>query len=299
MEIRCNISAVEDSRQMLDIIASIVVYENPLQQIQQAIGSVLHTGLNVRLYIVDNSSHDAARILCRDPRIVYIFNRRNIGFGPAHNLALRASLNQATYHLVMNPDVYFDAGVLEKLLDFASQRPDVGLVMPKILSPDGSLQYLCKRLPSPADLILRRFVPDAFKPLVQDRLARYELRDHDYSRILSAPTLSGCFMLISDAALNQVGCFDERYFLYLEDVDLSRRIHQKFTTLYFPHAAVYHRNGKGSYRKFRLLKYHIVSAFRYFQKWGWFSDPERAYINENIPSSAVAQRREFNSAAQD
>jgi GT2 family glycosyltransferase len=282
---------------MLDIIASVVVYENPLEQIQQAIGSVLHTGLGIRLYVVDNSSHDAARRLCSDPRIVYIFNRRNMGFGPAHNLALRSSLNQATYHLVMNPDVYFDAGVLETLFDFASRRPDVGLVMPEILSPDGSLQYLCKRLPSPTDLILRRFVPDAFKPLVQKRLARYELRDHDYSRILSAPTLSGCFMLISDAALCEVGLFDQRYFMYLEDVDLCRRIHQKFETIYFPHVSIYHRNGKGSYRDARLLKHHIVSAFRYFQKWGWYSDPERICINERASNSTLARPQD--SAAQD
>jgi GT2 family glycosyltransferase len=284
---------------MFDIIGSIVVYKNPSQQVQQAVDSFLNTAMNVRLYVIDNSPEDKLREVCKDPRIVYVFNGRNIGFGAAHNIAIKSSLNQAPYHLVMNPDVYFEPGVLEALVEFASGRPDVGLLMPKILDPNGTLQYLCKRLPTPTDLILRRFLPGALKPLFRERLARYELRDHDYSRTMSVPTLSGCFMLMSSTALAESGLFDESYFLYLEDVDLCRRIHQRFKTLYFPQVSIYHCNGKGSYRDVRLLKYHVVSAFRYFQKWGWYSDPERDYINEQISSVPVKPSREFNSAAQD
>lgn len=284
---------------MFDIIGSIVVYKNPLEQVRQAIDSFLNTDLNVQLYVIDNSPDDRARLLCADSRTIYVFNGRNLGFGAAHNISIQRSASEAAYHAVLNPDIYFEPGVLEKLFDFASARPDIGLLMPKILNPDGSLQYLCKRLPSPTDLILRRFLPDPLKPLVQERLERYEMRDQDYNRTLSVPALSGCFMLISDTALAEVGGFDERYFMYLEDVDLSRRIHQKFKTIYYPQATIYHRNGKGSYRQMRPLKYHLVSAFRYFQKWGWFSDPERVYMNDNVATASVAISRKFNSAAQD
>ena len=272
---------------MYDMIGSVVTYKNPLAQLQQAITSFLKTSLDVRLYVVDNSPDDRARALCNDPRITYIFNGKNLGFGAAHNIALRQAMNQSAYHAILNPDIYFEPGVLETLIEFAQTRPDVGLIMPKILNPDGSIQYLCKRLPTPTDLILRRFLPAAFKPLVEHRLARYELRDQDYSRILSVPALSGCFMLISDAALSEVGAFDERYFMYLEDVDLCRRIHQTFKTIYFPEATVYHRNGKGSYRELRLLMHHVASAFLYFQKWGWYFDPEREEINERANSTAA------------
>jgi len=286
---------------MCDITGSIVVYKNPVQQVQRAVASFLCTDLRVRLYIVDNSPHDNIRAICRDPRIVYIFNGRNLGFGAAHNIAIKASLRAAEYHVVLNPDVYFEMGVLEKLLVFARSRPDVGLVMPKILNPNGTIQYLCKRLPSPTDLILRRFLPRALKPLVTDRLRRYELHDQDYTRILSVPALSGCFMMISNAALNDVGAFDERYFMYLEDVDLSRRIHQRFKTIYYPEPAIYHLNSKGSYREARLLIHHVVSAFKYFQKWGWYSDPERILINDSVTTAAVAPGTgiKLNSAAQD
>jgi GT2 family glycosyltransferase len=270
------------------ISGSIVVYKNSLAEVQDAINSFLNTQLRVRLFVVDNSPNDTLRRACGDPRITYIFNGRNLGFGAAHNIVLRAAMNKAAYHLVLNPDVYFDAGVLEKLLEFAKSRPDVGLIMPKVLNPDGSIQYLCKKLPTPSDLILRRFLPATLKPFLEKRLEGYELRDQDYTRILSVPVLSGCFMMINSEALSQVGLFDERYFLYLEDVDLCRRICQRFDTIYFPEVAIYHRHKKGSYQSVGLMVRHIVSAFRYFKKWGWFSDTERVRINQNRPSTTSA-----------
>ena len=267
------------SKQMHDIVGSIVVYRNPAVRIRASMASFLNTELNVRLYVVDNSPDDRVRKLCSDKRVVYLFNGRNLGFGAGHNIAMRASLGEAGYHVVLNPDVYFGGEVLETLLNFARSRPDIGLVMPKVLNPDGSIQHLCKRLPTPSDLFIRRFLPRVLTPLAEDRLARHEFRDQDYDSMLSVPVLSGCFMMMNCSALSQVGVFDERYFLYLEDVDLCRRIHQQFKTIYFPEVAVYHRYEKGSYRNVRLLMHHIVSALRYFQKWGWYSDRERTEIN--------------------
>jgi GT2 family glycosyltransferase len=265
---------------MYDLIGSIVVYRNPAAQIRGALKSFLSTPLNVRLYVVDNSPDDYARELCEDERIVYIFNGGNLGFGAGHNIAMKASSGEANYHVVLNPDVHFGCGVLEELLSFARSRPDVGAVMPKVLNPDGSIQHLCKQLPAPSDLIIRRFLPSVFKPLVRDRLAEYEFRDQDYGAMLSVPVLSGCFMMLNCAALSEVGIFDERYFMYMEDVDLCRRMHQRYKTIYFPKVAIYHGYEKGSYRSVLLLMRHIVSALRYFQKWGWFSDEERILINQ-------------------
>jgi len=270
---------------MYDLIGSIVVYCNPHSQIREAIASFLNTRLNVKLYVIDNSPDDGVGELCWDKRVVYVHNGRNLGFGAAHNVAMKASLGEANYRLVLNPDVYFESGVLEKLLDFVRGRPDIGVVMPKVLNPDGSTQHLCKRLPSPTDLIIRRFLPGALKGLVKERLARYEFRDQDYGTVLSVPVLSGCFMLLNCAALSQVGVFDERYFMYMEDVDLCRRIREKFKTIYFPEVTIYHGYEKGSYRSFRLMVHHVVSAVRYFQKWGWISDEGRIAINQKAVAS--------------
>jgi len=265
---------------MYDINGSIVVYCNPNKEVREAIASFLDTPLNVRLYVIDNSPDDRARNLCTDSRITYIFNGRNLGFGAAHNIAMKASLTEARYHLVLNPDVCFEGAVLEKLFRFACSRPDVGLVMPKVLNPDGSIQHLCKLLPTPSDLFMRRFLPRALEPMAKDRLARYELRGQDYNSLLSVPVLSGCFMLMNCAALAQTGVFDERFFLYMEDVDLCRRIHQHFDTIYFPEVAIYHRYDRGSYRSLGPLRHHIASALRYFHKWGWYRDRERTDINQ-------------------
>jgi hypothetical protein len=90
-------------------------------------------------------------------------------------------------------------------------------------------------------------------------------------------------MMINGAALHEVGMFDERYFMYMEDVDLCRRIHRRFKTIYFPQVVVYHHYAKGSYRSVRLMMHHIASALRYFHKWGWFFDPERVDINRESP----------------
>jgi len=277
---------------MYDLIGSIVVYRNSREQIQEAVGSFLNAELSVRLYVIDNSPDDRARKLCTDERIVYVFNGRNLGFGAGHNLALRSSLGKANYHVVLNPDVHFEKGVLEALLSFARSRPDVGVVMPKILNPDGSVQHLCKQLPSPSDLVARRFLPGFLKPLMEARLARYEFRDQDYDSMLSVPVLSGCFMMLNCAALSQIGMFDERYFMYMEDVDLCRRMQEEYKTIYFPRVAIYHGYEKGSYRSFSLMMRHILSALRYFQKWGWFSDDERVRINQKRPSAAVIESGE-------
>ena len=117
---------------MYDVIGSIVAYKNPSRQIRGAITSFLNTDLNIRLYVIDNSPDDRVRELCKDSRVIYVFNGRNLGFGAGHNVAVKASLGEANYHLVLNPDVYFEGGVLERLLDFVRARPEIGVVMPKI-----------------------------------------------------------------------------------------------------------------------------------------------------------------------
>ena len=261
---------------------SIVLYHNKEGQIKKAIESVLNTDLNITLYLVDNSATDSLRELERiDKRIVYIFNNSNLGFGKAHNIALKRTIEEnIPYHLVLNPDVYFEGGVLEELYNFMENNPDVGLVMPKVLYPDGTLQYLCKLLPTPLDLFGRRFLNFGFfKKIVEKRNEIYELRFTGYDKIMEVPYLSGCFMFIRTEVLKKVGLFDERFFMYLEDTDLSRRIHRVSKTVYYPDVFIYHEYGKGSYKNSKLLKYHLDSAIKYFNKYGWFFDKERDEIN--------------------
>jgi GT2 family glycosyltransferase len=270
---------------MKNINVSIVLFKNDQDLVKKAIYSCVNSVLINRIYLIDNSPTDILSCLASlDSRIEYIFNNANLGFGKAHNIALRRSIEEnIPYHLVLNPDVYFEGGVLEELYNFMKNNPDVGLVMPKVLYPDGTLQYLCKLLPTPLDLFGRRFLNfGPFRKIVEKRNEIYELRFTGYDKIMEVPYLSGCFMFIRTEVLKKVGLFDERFFMYLEDTDLSRRIHRVAKTVYYPYVYIYHEYGKGSYKSLKLLYYHIKSAIKYFNKYGWFFDKEREEINRKI-----------------
>lgn len=265
---------------MKHLYGSIVLYRNKKEQVLKAINSFLNTELKVKLFLVDNSPDDSLRELEKiDPRIEYIFNNANLGYGKAHNIAIRRSIeDNVPYHLVLNPDVYFERGVLEKLYEYMENHPDVGNVMPKVVCPDGSIQYLCKLLPTPIDLFVRRFIP--FKSIKEKLNYNYELRWTGYNIEMNVPFLSGCFMFLRVSVLKEVGLFDERFFMYGEDTDLNRRIHRKYKTMFYPYCTVVHEHGRESYKSFKMLKIHVINMAKYFNKWGWFFDKERDRINK-------------------
>lgn len=262
---------------MYKITASIVTFRNDFETLGRAIKSFLNTELDVRLYVIDNSPTDKIRKICEDRRIEYVFNNRNTGFGAGHNIGIKLAFPNSRYHLILNPDVYFGEGVLEKLYDFSEANQGVGLVMPKVLYPDGKLQYLCKILPTPLDAVSRRFSP--FRRLQEKRDSIYELRFTGYDKIMDVPYLSGCFMFIRTEVFFEAGGFDERFFLHYEDVDLSRRINRKYRTVFYPYVFIYHEHAREAYKNLRGLLVQMRSAVRYFNKWGWFFDRERTLIN--------------------
>ena len=267
---------------MKSLNISIVLFKNNNTSVIKNILNILHTDLNVKLFLIDNSPTDEFREVRNiNKKIKYIFNNKNLGFAKAHNIALKESIKEGIpYHLVLNPDIYFEKGVLEELYNFMEKNSDVGLVMPKVLYSDGKIQYLCKLLPTPIDLFGRRFLNKGpFKKYIEKRNEIYELRFTGYNKIMEVPYLSGCFMFIRTEVLKKVGLFDERFFMYLEDTDLSRRIHRMAKTIFYPYVHIYHEHQKGSYKNLKLLKIHIESAIKYFNKWGWFNDPERERIN--------------------
>jgi len=262
------------------VSASIVVYKNDPEEVASAVRSVLSAPLRVRCTVVDNSPTTALRQCVTDCGATYIYVGGNLGFGRGHNLAMRSDCEASEYHLVLNPDVHFAQDIPAILYRFLNDNPDIGLVMPRIRYPDGSEQQLCKQIPAPIDLISRRFGGAIGRSIFAKQLSRYELRDLDMSVAREIPCLSGCFMFIRSETLREVGFFDERYFMYMEDVDLCRRIGSKYKTVFFPEVAVTHGYAKGSYIDRKLLKYHLRSALRYFWKWGWIFDPERRRLNK-------------------
>lgn len=265
---------------VFQITASIVLYKND-ESVLKAINSFLSASSCFRnkLFLIDNSPTDNLRGLIHHPSVEYIFNNANLGFGSGHNVALRKILDTSNYHLVLNPDVKFNTEIISKIIDHMESNPEIGLLMPKIFYPDGETQYVCKLIPTSFDLIFKRFLPAS---LFKSRLNKFQLKFTGYDREMDVPYLSGCFMFLRVKALKEIGLFDERFFMYPEDIDLTRRMHRKYRTVFYPEISIVHVHEQGSYQNYRLLWIHISNMIKYFNKWGWFFDSERRKINNKI-----------------
>ena len=264
---------------MIFITASLVLYHNDPKDYEAAISSFLK-GCDGIIYVIDSSSQRLKSQFFSTPRVNYIFVGRNLGFGAAHNLAISRLPNLSKAHLILNPDIIFDEHVLGYLFSKLEANDDIGIMMPKVLYPNGNLQRLCKLLPTPIDLIFRRFIPLSYFRNALNR--RYELEKLPQDFPSDVPSLSGCFLFIKTDLLKKIGGFDERYFMYMEDVDLVRRGGDFSRTVYDPNVSVVHNYCKGSYKNAKLLMYHLRSAIRYFNKWGWVFDRTRRHRNKII-----------------
>lgn len=258
------------------VSASIVTYRTDPAELRNVL-RLLSESEAEQIYVVDNASQqEIARVCAGFDKVIYIPSG-NFGYGAGHNQGLQRALARgADYHLVMNSDLSFEPDAISRIADYMDAHPEVGAVQPKIVNPDGSLQYTVRRLPAPVDLIGRRFIP-GWKRTRRNR--RYEMRDADHDRPFDAPAHQGSFMFLRCEALQKVGLFDERFFMYPEDIDLTRRIHVHYLTMYLPEPVVVHHHRRASYRELRMLAIHCANMIRYFNKWGWLSDPGRRKEN--------------------
>ncbi|MBG6236637.1 GT2 family glycosyltransferase [Pedobacter sp. CAN_A7] len=265
---------------MIKVSGCIVLFKNDRKILSDSINSFLESNLPIKLYLVDNSPTDDLKDISQHENVTYIHNPSNPGFGGGHNIAIkRAIADGATYHLVFNPDVRYDGKILETIVNYMDEHQEIGNLMPKVLYPDGSTQYLCKLLPTPYDWIGRRFNP--LKKIVEARNQLFELRFTSYDQIMEVPYLSGCFMFLRLSALQKVGFFDDHIFMYGEEADLCRRIiDEGYKTVYFPRVTIVHHFEKGSHKDWKLTVIGMQSAIYYFNKWGWFFDKRRSEINK-------------------
>lgn len=259
--------------------ASIVIYKHDWNELQSLIYSIVDCNLIIKLFIIDNSPNEEFGKNVNIDRVEYIFNKSNIGFGAAHNVAINKAIQEnSSFHFVINPDIYFDKGTVEKIANFMDQNPNIGLLMPQIRNTDGSIQYLPKLIPSPFDLLVRRL--SWLRKIFTKRLVEYELRRFSDSETFHAPIISGCFSCFRLEAIKKVGLYDERFFMYFEDFDLSRRMNKYYDTVYYSEVHVFHEYERGAQKSSKLFRIFIESAIRYFRKWGWFFDRERKRVNK-------------------
>ena len=257
------------------ISASIVTYKtNKIDIIKIASGKIIP----LEIIIVDNSPTDDLSSISKYVSS-YIHNPSNPGFGAGHNIAIKNAIEAgAKYHIIINPDIEIKGDVFTPMINYMEANPDVGMMMPKIVNEDGTVQNLPKLLPHPFWIFRRKL--RKIDPFSTQFLNKYELRSVPKSQIYNVPILSGCFTLLRLDAIQEVGMYDERFFMYFEDFDLSRRMHQKYKTIYFPEVSVIHGYEGGANKSWKLFKVFVKSMATYFNKWGWFFDKEREKFNK-------------------
>jgi GT2 family glycosyltransferase len=229
----------------------------------------------VDVTVVDNGSTDDTLevVTAFVPRIPsgmqlrLVRSPENLGYGRAHNLVIAGVTER--HHVICNPDIIFRENTLKKLGEYLDEHPDVGIVCPAVLNEDLTPQHLNKRLPTVLDLFLRRFLPKVLTPIFRQRLDRYEMKDVGYEREVDVPFVSGAFLFCRAEALRRVGGFDPRYFLYFEDVDLSRSVQRAgFRTVFLPTTSVVHLWARAAHKSPRIALAFIRNGLRYFGKWG-------------------------------
>lgn len=252
----------------IKVSACIVTFNN-IKYIGKTVGTLLGftQGVDLTLYIVDNGSTDGTIELLEQefdnaPNLKIIRTDLNNGFGAGHNEIL--NIIDSDYHVVVNPDILIADDVIEKMAIYMQEHSDIDLLSPKICFPDGRPQMLGKRSPKLKYLFASRLRNEENPSKL---LREYTMIDEDWSQPFDLENASGCFMFFRTSAFKRLGGFDERYFMYFEDCDITREIRKTARAVFFPDAVIYHVWGRDSKRDLNLMSIHIKSMFSYFWKW--------------------------------
>ena len=227
-----------------------------------------------QIIVVDNGSSEQCRQMVHQyfPEVTFITAGRNLGYAAGVNLGLRQATGR--YFLILNPDIALLKNDIQTMIDYLDGHPAVGLLGPKLINPDGTSQYTCYRFPQfILPLYRRTFI--GHLPFAKRRLANYLMTDWDHASNRAVDWLLGGCLLARRAAVEKVGLFDERFFLYVEDVDWCRRFWQAgYAVVYFAEAEIvhYHQRTSAELSWWRGIwqptaRWHIASWLKYFLKY--------------------------------
>lgn len=254
---------------VVNVTASIVTYNNE-KDIKEVLNSLKDVTLvNFKIIVVDNNSKDNTKKIISEnfPNVKLIALSNNIGFGAAHNIAIK-NIN-SEYHIFINPDISVERGQIESMIQFMKNYSKVVMLSPKILNRDGTEQFLPKLFPK-----LKYFIGGRLENKGQiffNWRSEYTLRNKKILEPIEIQFATGCFMLCRTDILKKVGGFDERYFLYFEDADLTREMMKYGKVIYNPNFYVTHGWKRDNVRDKKIGRIAIKSMFKYFRKWGYRS----------------------------
>lgn len=246
-------------------VSGCIVTFNNVSFVDKCICSLLRytTGVDFQLMISDNCSIDNTieTVRRKYPEVEIIQNDHNGGFGYGHNQVIPKL--ESKYHAVINPDIEINEDVISQMVEYLEEHPDVGMVTPKILNMDGTEQFLPKRDPSIRYVILSKFKPFNFYR------TRYTRADENLCQPTSIDSCTGCFFIIRTDLFKQLNGFDNNFFMYYEDADLSRRARKYMKIIFYPLCSVYHNWQRENIRNIRGIRNFLHSMLKYFKKWEW------------------------------
>lgn len=220
------------------------------------------------VWVVDNASEDgsAGMVASEFPQVQLVVNTENAGFSKANNQAIART--DSRYVFLLNSDAFIHSGALDQLVAYADAHPQAGIVGPKVLNSDGSLQFSCRRFPSLGAGFFRNTYLGRLFP--HNKFARdYLMNDFDHARDIAVDWVSGCAMLIRRDLLEKIGALDERFYMYCEDVDICQRAWEAgWGVVYAPQAVVTHAIGRSSDKNAdrMIIEFHR-SWYEYDRKW--------------------------------
>ncbi|KZD97330.1 Glycosyl transferase group 2 family protein [Lactiplantibacillus plantarum] len=263
---------MSDSKIDFSISVAVVLYNSSISAVNNQVRNILESTKNfkkVTLYLINNSVDNVGlssglRDLERNPRIKVLIPSANQGFGKGNNMVL--PYLQSDYHFVVNPDVVIpNENQLKRMLDFLHVHTEYGLLTPLIKYPSGEEQHLMKREANVLDMGLRFLNLSLFKK----RQERFVCLPDGYKSIHDAENVPGSFMLFRTEVFRKIKGFDEKYFLYMEDSDITMKTRQVSRVVFFPESYVYHEWQRNNRKSLSGIFQMLTSMFVYFNKWGW------------------------------
>lgn len=262
----------------MDLSIIIASYKNP-QLLKVCLDSIKEytVGIECEIIVADGETGEETSMLMREeyPSVVFLPFEKNVGFQALLKSAIDASRGE--YLLLLNGDIIITPNSVQQLLDYAKRNKQVGMIAPKLLNFNGTLQYSCFRFYHPITILYRRTFLGRFE-FAKKHLDWFLMKDFDHETVKDVDWVMGSAMLVSREAFKKVGYMDSQFFMYMEDVDWCRRFWEMgYMVIYYPNAKMHHYHGKGSAKGgvvrsllFNKLAWvHIASAFKYFKKyWG-------------------------------
>jgi GT2 family glycosyltransferase len=229
------------------------------------------------IIVAESESGEDSEIMMREdfPDAKFFPFKENVGFQALLKKGIEESSGK--YIFILNGDMIATEGSIKKLLDYLKNNPDVGMVGPKLLNFNGTLQYSCFHFYRPLTVVYRRTFLKIFR-FAKKHLNWFLMKDFDHQSAKDVDWLMGSAIMISRQAMDEVGLMDSQFFMYMEDVDWCRRFwEKKYKVIYYQQSLMHHYHGQHSrggkisgipnlfFNKYTWI--HIMSAVKYFKKY--------------------------------